>query len=119
MIYESGRSGSKRPLRGSFFFVTLSAPREPVRANYRRGQASFTLQGLDRRHLDPAALAQAYERGGASAVSVLTDEDHFADSSADVALVRASIALAVLRKDFTVSENDVLDAAGWGRARCC
>jgi len=65
-------------------------------------------------HLDPATLAQAYEQGGASAISVLTDEDHFAGSSADVMAVRASTPLAVLRKDFTVCENDVLDAAAMG-----
>jgi indole-3-glycerol phosphate synthase len=66
------------------------------------------------RDLDPVALVRSYESGGASAVSVLTDEDHFAGSSADLSVVRANTVLPVLRKDFTVSENDVLDAAQMG-----
>ncbi len=65
-------------------------------------------------HLDPATLAAAYEQGGASAVSVLTDVEYFAGSSDDVGAVRAVSSLPVLRKDFTVSENDVLDAAAMG-----
>jgi indole-3-glycerol phosphate synthase len=65
-------------------------------------------------HLDPAVLADAYERGGASAISVLTDAEHFAGSSSDVTAVRGASSLPILRKDFTVCENDVLDAAAMG-----
>jgi indole-3-glycerol phosphate synthase len=65
-------------------------------------------------HLDPVALARAYETGGASAISVLTDSEYFSGSRADLELVRDSTSLALLRKDFTVSENDVLDAAEMG-----
>jgi indole-3-glycerol phosphate synthase len=60
--------------------------------------------------LDPAELAGAYARGGAAAVSVLTDEPHFGGSPDDVAAVRSATALPVLRKDFTVCANDVADA---------
>lgn len=60
--------------------------------------------------LDPATVAQAYERGGAGCVSVLTDEPHFGGSVADLQAARSACALPVLRKDFTVSERDVLDA---------
>jgi len=60
--------------------------------------------------LDPAALAGRYEAGGATCLSVLTDEAHFGGSAADLAAARARVGLPVLRKDFTVDEIDVCDA---------
>ncbi|MEQ1874170.1 MAG: indole-3-glycerol phosphate synthase TrpC [Ilumatobacteraceae bacterium] len=60
--------------------------------------------------LDPAQLARDYERGGATCLSVLTDEEHFGGSASDLQLARQACSLPVLRKDFTVSERDVLDA---------
>ncbi|MEM9036753.1 MAG: indole-3-glycerol phosphate synthase TrpC [Actinomycetota bacterium] len=60
--------------------------------------------------LDPAAVASSYAAGGASAVSVLTDVDHFGGSSDDLRAARAAVELPVLRKDFTVDARDVCDA---------
>ncbi|HEU5085486.1 MAG TPA: indole-3-glycerol phosphate synthase TrpC [Acidimicrobiales bacterium] len=60
--------------------------------------------------LDPAALARQYEAGGATCLSVLTDEVHFGGSRDDLVAAREACRLPVLRKDFTVSVNDVLDA---------
>src|SRR4051794_7373383 len=60
--------------------------------------------------LDPAALAADYERGGAAAISVLTDVDYFGGSSADLTAAHDAVAAPVLRKDFTVDARDVLDA---------
>jgi indole-3-glycerol phosphate synthase len=60
--------------------------------------------------LDPAALAQAYERGGAACVSVLTDAEFFGGSPDDLRAARAATRVPVLRKDFTVSPADVCDA---------
>jgi len=65
-------------------------------------------------HLDAAHLARTYVDAGASAISVLTDEPHFAGSRVDLETVTANVAVPVLRKDFTVSENDVLDTAMMG-----
>lgn len=60
--------------------------------------------------LDPADLATRYVRGGASCLSVLTDEEFFGGSVADLQAARAAVSLPVLRKDFTVSALDVVDA---------
>ncbi|HXX91588.1 MAG TPA: indole-3-glycerol phosphate synthase TrpC [Acidimicrobiales bacterium] len=64
--------------------------------------------------LDPAGLAQEYAAGGASALSVLTDEEYFGARPDDLALARAACPLPVLRKDFTVSELDVCEARCMG-----
>lgn len=60
--------------------------------------------------LDPSALAATYQRGGATCLSVLTDEEFFGGSAADLQAARGACTLPVLRKDFTVSEHDVYDA---------
>lgn len=60
--------------------------------------------------VDVASWAQAYQQGGATALSVLTDADYFGGSVADLVAARASVTIPVLRKDFTVSANDVCDA---------
>jgi len=57
-----------------------------------------------------APLVQAYVEGGASCLSVLTDVDHFGGSPVDLTEARSLTSLPVLRKDFTVSLNDVVDA---------
>ena len=60
--------------------------------------------------VDPATLAAEYLRGGASAMSVLTDVDAFGGSADDLRVARAAVSLPVLRKDFTVDARDVCDA---------
>jgi indole-3-glycerol phosphate synthase len=60
--------------------------------------------------LDPAVLAGAYAKGGAACLSVLTDRDFFGGSPEDLRVARGAVGLPVLRKDFTVSLNDVADA---------
>ncbi len=60
--------------------------------------------------LDPAVLAGQYTIGGASCLSVLTDGPSFGGSPQDLAAARGACPLPVLRKDFTVAANDVLDA---------
>lgn len=60
--------------------------------------------------LDPAAISDAYTRGGASCLSVLTDVDFFGGSYDDLQVARDATSVPVLRKDFTVAITDVCDA---------
>lgn len=72
----------------------------------RRSPSKGDLRG----DLDPVAMATAYESGGASCLSVLTDREFFGGSPADLEAARDACRLPVLRKDFTVSPLDVIDA---------
>jgi indole-3-glycerol phosphate synthase/phosphoribosylanthranilate isomerase len=63
---------------------------------------------------DPARSAGEYERGGAAALSVLTDEEFFQGSLRDLERARAATTLPVLRKDFTIAPEQVLQAAAHG-----
>lgn len=71
-------------------------------------------KGELRTELDPASLARAYERGGAASISVLTEEKFFRGSLEDLRAVRASVALPLLRKDFTIDEWQIYEAAAAG-----
>ncbi|HVG28809.1 MAG TPA: indole-3-glycerol phosphate synthase TrpC [Pyrinomonadaceae bacterium] len=71
-------------------------------------------KGELRGEIDPAALARAYERGGAAAISVLTEEEFFRGSLEDLRKVRGAVSLPVLRKDFIVDEWQVYEAAEAG-----
>ena len=67
---------------------------------------------------DPGALAGAYVAGGAAAVSVLTEPEHFSGSLDDLAAVTSQVAVPVLRKDFVVDSYQVWEARAAGAAAC-
>jgi indole-3-glycerol phosphate synthase len=64
--------------------------------------------------LDPAALASTYERAGAAAISVLTEERKFKGTLTDFDQVRSQVSVPLLRKDFIASEYQVLEARAHG-----
>jgi indole-3-glycerol phosphate synthase len=63
---------------------------------------------------DVASLVAAYERGGAAAISILTEENHFWGSLEDLRIARATCGLPILRKDFIVDAYQVYEAAANG-----
>jgi indole-3-glycerol phosphate synthase len=67
-------------------------------------------RGLLSHDLDPKFIAEQYKNAGASCISVLTDSDFFGGSVDDLKSARGAVDLPVLRKDFTVSLNDICDA---------
>lgn len=64
--------------------------------------------------LDPVETAVAYANGGATCLSVLTDEAFFGGSASDLLHARGAVGIPVLRKDFTVGPRDVCDARSMG-----
>ena len=70
--------------------------------------------GVIRDDLDLTDVVRAYERGGARAVSVLTETDNFGGSLDDLRAARAAVGLPLLRKDFVVDSYQLLEAVAGG-----
>ena len=100
------RAQQMDPARG-FVEALRSAPTLGVIAEVKRRSPSKGDLNLG---LDPVELSSAYAAGGAACCSVLTDEQYFGGSVADLQAVREAVDVPILRKDFTVAPNDVLDA---------
>jgi len=86
---------------------------DPVRLVCEIKRASPS-RGVLKADLDPVATAELYERGGAAAISIVTEPDHFQGELAWVDAVRARVRLPLLLKDFVFDSYQLLDAAARG-----
>ena len=68
-------------------------------------------KGMIRENADAATIARSYEAAGAAAISVLTEENHFSGSLADLRAVREVVTIPILRKDFIFDEYQVYESA--------
>lgn len=103
---EAHERGEGRP-----FSEALSRPGTSVIAEYKRRSPSA---GTIREDATVAEVVRAYERGGAAAISVLTEREHFGGSLADLHEARGATELPILRKDFTLDPYQLYEAKAAG-----
>jgi indole-3-glycerol phosphate synthase len=115
-VIAEGRLAELARDRSDFrpFFEPLAGPGAGgvnIIAEIKRASPS---KGDIRADLDAAETAAAYDRGGATAVSVLTDPEYFKGHLDDLKAARAACRLPVLRKEFIISRYQVYEAAAAG-----
>ena len=101
----------KARARPHAFRAALRSDGINVIAEFKRRSPS---KGMIREGANPIDIARAYQAGGAVAMSVLTEEDYFDGSLADLMQVKATVDLPVLRKDFVVEEYQIYESAAAG-----
>ncbi len=110
-LFERAREASRTDPPRDFFRAIATGPDVRIIAEIKHTSPS---KGLLRKDFDPTALAAAYTRGGAAALSCLTDETYFQGSLNDLRQARAASALPVLRKDFLLHPAQVAEARAAG-----
>jgi indole-3-glycerol phosphate synthase len=111
MAVLAERAAAAPSRRGKFSAAISRADRVNIIAECKRRSPS---RGVLRADYDPVAIAAAYADAGAAAVSVLTEPTFFDGSLEHLAAVRAAVSVPILRKDFIVSEYQLLEAKAAG-----
>ena len=93
------------------FNGALGGPGLSIIAEFKRASPS---KGVINTSMDPSERAAAFEAGGASAMSVLTEPDHFVGTPDDLRAARSATSLPALRKDFTLDTAHVWEARAMG-----
>ena len=104
------READRRP-EGRPFHEALARPSTSVIAEHKRRSPSA---GEIREGASVTEIVRAYERGGAAALSILTEERHFGGSLEDLTEARGASDLPILRKDFTVDPYQLVEARAVG-----
>lgn len=102
-------AANRRDVRN--FQAALTASQPAVISEIKKASPS---KGILSENFDPASIAQVYEAGGAAAISVLTDREFFKGSLDDLLVARDAIRIPALRKDFTIDDFHVVEAAAHG-----
>jgi indole-3-glycerol phosphate synthase len=100
------RARDRAPARD--FRAALLTGKPAIIAEIKKASPS---KGVFVANYDPAAIARTYLDGGATCLSVLTDRDYFQGSLDDLNTARDAVSLPVLRKDFTIDDLHVIEAA--------
>ncbi len=96
------------------FFRALESPRQGDIGLIAEIKKASPSAGVIRADFDPVRIALAYEKAGASCLSVLTDEKFFQGSLSFLKAIRTAVDLPLLRKDFIIDERQILEAVEWG-----
>lgn len=110
-VAEWERRAEQRRAGRRDFRAALSRRGPAIIAEIKKASPS---KGVLAEEFDPARIAAQYARGGAAALSVLTDAEFFQGSLADLEAARAAGGLPALRKDFTIAPEQILEAAAHG-----
>jgi indole-3-glycerol phosphate synthase len=108
---EMERDAARRRPNGAGFRASLAAPGIRIIAECKRRSPS---RGVLRANYDPVAIARGYEVNGAAAISVLTEPTFFDGDLDHLRRVRDAVSTPLLRKDFIVTDYQVIEAAAAG-----